>query len=83
LIEKLAQVNKDARMKDVYLLLIEKWHELYQTYGADTIGVWNHYYDVGRYGQSGYWGLLQSTYQNPQTAPKYQAITDFSFGTVK
>jgi len=77
LIAKLANMNKSPQMQGVYTLLMQKWDELRQTYGADKVGVWNHYNDVSRYGKYGYWGLLQSTYQNPDSAPKYKAVRDY------
>ncbi len=77
LIAKLANMNKSPQMQGVYTLLLQKWDELRQTYGADKVGVWNHYNDISRYGKNGYWGLLQSTYQNPDTAPKYKAVRDY------
>ncbi len=77
LVKKLAQVNKDPRMKDVYTVMLQQWEGLYKEYGAKWVGVLNHYYDIGRYNKFGYWGLLQSTYQAPESAPKYQAIIDY------
>ena len=80
LITKVAVSNKDPRMKDVYTTLLNQWGRLYQEYGANTVGVWNHYADVGRYGRYGNWGTLQSTYQDPKTAPKYQALKNYVSG---
>jgi len=77
LIAKVAQVNKDPRMKGVYTRLLEQWNTLYQEFGSSSIGVMNHYSDISRYGKWGYWGLLQSTYQDPATAPRYQAIIEY------
>ena len=76
LVSKLALVNQDKRMKEVYLLWLKKWNQLYDEYGKDNIGVINHYHDVSQYSKYGYWGLLQSTYQDIETAPKYQAIIE-------
>ncbi|MBU2570395.1 MAG: hypothetical protein KJ725_10265 [Gammaproteobacteria bacterium] len=77
LIAKVAQINKDPRMKDVYSVMLNHWNKLYQEFGADSVGVLNHYSDISRYGKYGYWGLLQSTYQDPATAPRYQAIKGY------
>ncbi|OAI11985.1 hypothetical protein A1359_14240 [Methylomonas lenta] len=77
LIAKVTQINKDPRMKDVYAVMLNHWNKLFQEYGADSVGVLNHYSDISRYGKYGYWGLLQSTYQDPATAPRYQAIKDY------
>ncbi|AEG02593.1 PA14 domain-containing protein [Methylomonas methanica] len=80
LIIKAGRLNQDQGMHVVYNAMFQKWSELYQEYGADSIGVWTQYYDVGRYGKSGYWGLLQSTYQDPVKVPKYQAVLDYVSG---
>jgi len=77
LVAKLVKVNQDHGMKEVYTHLVEHWSQLYQEFGADNIGAFNHFNDVNRYSKYGYWGLLQSTYQNPETAPKYQVIRDW------
>lgn len=77
LITKLARVNQDARMTEVYSVLINQWNSLYREAGATSVGVLNLYSDISRYGRYGYWGLLQSTYQDPATAPKYQAIKHY------
>lgn len=77
LVAKVAQINNDPRMKDVYTVLLNHWNRLYQEYGVSSVGVMNQYTDISRYGKFGYWGLLQSTYQDPATAPKYQAIKDY------
>ena len=73
----MAQINKDPRMKDVYTVLLNHWNKLYQEYGAGSVGVLNHFPDISRYGKYGYWGLLQSSYQDPLTAPKYKAVMDY------
>lgn len=78
LIAKLADVNKNPGMEKVYKRLLNHWDSLYQEFGSNKVGVWNHYSDVGRYGKNGYWGLMQSTYQDPLTAPKYQAIKEYA-----
>jgi hypothetical protein len=78
LVARLAGVNKDQRMTEVYNRILKQWDLLYQEFGAEKIGVWTHYSDVSRYSQHGYWGLLQSTYQDPLTAPKYRAIKEYA-----
>ncbi|WP_404361155.1 PA14 domain-containing protein [Methylotuvimicrobium sp. KM1] len=77
LVAKVAQINKDPRMKDVYAVLLNHWNKIFQEYGVSSVGVMNQYTDISRYGKFGYWGLLQSTYQDPATAPKYKAINDY------
>ncbi len=78
LVAKLAALNNAPRMYEVYTRLLNQWRRLYLEHGADAVGVWNHLNDVSRYGKHGYWGLLQSTYQAPDSAPKYKAIRDWS-----
>jgi len=80
LIAKVAVLNKNPKIKDVYSTLLNHWDGLYQEFGPDAVGVLNHYSDISRYGKYGYWGLLQSTYQDPATAPKYQAVKDYVSG---
>jgi len=77
LVAKLAKLNEDERMKEVYLRLLTEWDHLYQEFGSNRVGGLNHYADVFQYRKTGYWGLVQSTYQNLETAPKYQAFIEF------
>ena len=77
LVAKLSAINQDQRMKDVYLQLLNQWDALYREFGEGKIGVLNHYADVFQDRKTGYWGLLQSTYQSIETAPKYQAFIEF------
>ncbi len=77
LIRKAVDSNLDSKMRDVYRSMLNAWSRLYQEYGAQSVGVWMQYYDIGQYGQYGNWGLLQSTYQDVMTSPKYQAILDY------
>ena len=77
LVAKIAQLNDDPRIKEVYSKLLKSWDNLYKEFGESSVGVLNHYSDISRYGKYGYWGLLQSTYQNPETAPRYQVIKDY------
>lgn len=80
LVDKLAGLNQSAVMRPVYGHLLQQWAQLYLEFGAEAVGIWNHYCDVGGYSKWGYWGLLQSSYQDPSTAPKYQAVRDFVYG---
>ena len=77
MLAKVAKINKDQRMKSVYQYLFDQWDSLYQEFGPEKVGVLNQFNDISRYSKHGYWGVLQSTYQNPETAPKYQAIRDW------
>lgn len=80
LVVKAGRLNQSPGMRSAYQAMLQHWAALYREYGADAIGVWTQYYDVGRYSKSGYWGLLQSTYQEPTEVPKYQAILDYMSG---
>ena len=80
LIAKLAVVNQSQGMKDVYSRLLKQWDQLYREFGKDSVGVLNHYSDISRYDQNGYWGLMQSSNQETSTAPKYQAIKNYVQG---
>ena len=77
LVAKAARSNLDPNMRQVYATMLDHWSALYREYGADSVGVWTQYYDVGRYASYGYWGLLQSTYQDPMTVPKFRAFIDY------
>jgi len=77
MVDKVANINKDQRMKNVYLHLLNQWDLLYQEFGANKVGVLNQYNDISRYSKYGFWGLLQSSYQDPETAPKYKAIREW------
>jgi len=80
LVAKLADVNKNPGMERVYKHLLNHWDLLYQEFGEKKVGVWSHYSDVSRYGKNGYWGLMQSTYQDPLISPKYLAIKKYALG---
>lgn len=80
LIEKLAVVNQSQAIKGVYSQLLDQWNQLYLEFGKESVGVLNHYSDISRYDQHGYWGLMQSSNQEISTAPKYQAIKNYVQG---
>lgn len=77
LVAKLAEVNNDPRMKDVYTAMLNHWDALYKESGPEAVGILNHYSDISRYGKYGFWGLLQSVYQDATVVPRYEAITDY------
>ncbi len=78
LVAKGAKSNTDSSIRQVYSAMFKNWIDLYREFGPQTLGVWTQYYDVGRYANYGYWGMLQSTYQDPAAAPKYQAFIDYA-----
>ncbi|QSA97285.1 PA14 domain-containing protein [Methylococcus sp. EFPC2] len=80
LVAKVVLTNRESRMEQLYSHALTAWENLAKEYGSSAIGVWNQYYDVGRYSKYGYWGILESTYQDPSTVPKYKAIQSFVNG---
>ena len=62
----------------VYTAWLKSWDELTDEFGADAIGVMNQFNAIGRYSQYGFWGLMQSVYQNPLSSPRYQAVVNYA-----
>lgn len=62
--------NRDPRMKQLYLEDLASW----KAAGGKLFTVFS---SVARPGKYGSWGMLETEHQNPETAPKYQAITEF------
>lgn len=77
-VNKLIEVNRDPRMKDVYLNALKLWQGLRDRFGADKVGLFNQYSMVGQYSKYGYWGQMESSFQDPATAPKHQAFIEWS-----
>jgi hypothetical protein len=40
--------------------------------------VMNQFNAIGRYSQYGFWGLMESVYQDPLSSPRYQAIVNYA-----
>lgn len=67
LTEKLISLNRDGRMTDFYMDMYKQWSEI----GGGLI-VW--FATTDKPTKWGSWGLLESMGQDPEKAPKYQAI---------
>lgn len=62
--------NRSPRMGELYVQYVEQWREL----GG---GLLCNFSSVARPSKWGSWGVLESEYQDPATAPKYQALLRF------
>ena len=69
-IDKLARVNRDPRMKGVYLKYLNAWREN----GGELMFLLGFIQD---YGKHGYWGMLERQDQPRENAPKYAAAMEF------
>ena len=66
---KLIQANRDIRMKSLYSKMFDTWFES----GGNHFMNFSYIYDPGRHGS---WGILEYQWQNPDEAPKYQAVME-------
>lgn len=66
-------VNRHPRMKQLYLRNLADWREA----GG---GLFCLFSSMGNSSKWGSWGLLENTAQDPQTAPKYQAVREYLRG---
>lgn len=64
------EANRHPRMKELYLEDLKNWQEV----GGSTFCVFS---SMGLYTKWGSWGVLEHRDQNPETAPKWQAIREF------
>lgn len=64
-------VNRDPRMKDVYLEYLEGWR-------ADGGGWLNHFVNVSPVTKWGRWGALEHVRQPRERSPKYDALLTFA-----
>jgi hypothetical protein len=62
--------NRHPKMRELYLEDLNNWKEA----GG---GLFCLYSSVGRYSKWGSWGLLESSDQDPKTAPKFRAVREF------
>jgi len=62
-------INRDIRMKKMYLRNLEIWKKQGGT-------LFMHYLDISRPGRYGSWGLLE--YLGQKTSPKYEALREFN-----
>lgn len=65
-------------MEAVYKNWIKSWDQLTNEFGTDAVGVMNQFNAIGRYSQYGFWGLMESVYQDPLSSPRYQAIVNYA-----
>jgi hypothetical protein len=64
------EANRDARMGTIYQNYLNDWKQ-----NGDEF---THFYNVGRWGPFGYWGLLEFQDQDPATSPKFSGLLNFS-----
>ena len=67
LVDKFIRLNKNPKMYQVYMNMYKNWNDI----GGGLI-VWFH--TSGKSSKWGSWGLLENTYQDPATAPKFRAF---------
>jgi hypothetical protein len=58
----------------VFRHALTRWTELAGEFGPDTVGFYNQYAFCGNWARWGCWGALESLYQDPAKAYKYQAL---------
>lgn len=71
IIDLLSEANRDPRMGELYTQYLNHWTEI----GG---GVFCLYNSMFAHSPSGFWGLLEYTRQDPDTAPKYQAVKNWA-----
>lgn len=64
------EANRHAKMKDLYLTHLKDWQEA----GGELFCVFS---SMGRYSKWGSWGVLEHTEQDPNSAPKWQALLEY------
>ena len=63
-------MNRDPRMKALYLKDLQGWHQ-------NGGGLFATFASTGTYNKWGSWGLLEQSFQDLKTAPKYQAVQEY------
>ncbi len=81
IVNKLTAMNRDPRMRDVYDEYFKQWVTLSQAFPG-VIGNIAIFTDVGTYSKYGFWGMLESSLQNPSSVPRYQGLLDYINGTL-
>ena len=69
LTDLLIAANRDPRMRDLY----REYFKLWQEAGGDLMMVFS---STGRPSKWGSWGILEHQYQDPASAPKFQAVQE-------
>jgi hypothetical protein len=77
-VSKWGAFQSESCMEAVYTTWLKNWDQLYNEFGADAVGVMNQFTAIGRHSQHGYWGLMQSVYQDPLSSPRYQAVVNYA-----
>lgn len=71
LTEKFMAANRHPRMQQIYLEYLTRWRQA----GGKTFCI---YRNMGTYGRSGSWGILEHYGQDPLLVPKYRAVKQFN-----
>jgi hypothetical protein len=69
------QANRDPRMKEAYLSLLEHWYDMHKEYG--NVGLFTLYTSAQSFYDYGNWGIQEYLNQPREDAPKYDAIMSF------
>jgi Jacalin-like lectin domain len=77
-VSKWGAFQHEPCMEAVYSTWLKNWDQLYNEFGPDAVGVMNQFTAIGRHSQHGYWGLMQSVYQDPLSSPRYQAVVNYA-----
>lgn len=64
------EANRDARIGTIYQSYLADWKQ-----NGDEF---THFYNVGRWGPFGHWGLLEFQDQDPATSPKFSGLLSFA-----
>jgi hypothetical protein len=69
------EANRDPRMKEAYLSLLEHWYDMHNEYG--NVGLFTLYTSAQSFYDYGNWGIQEYLNQPREDAPKYDAIMSF------
>ncbi len=69
LMEKLHAANRHPGMKELYIAYMKGWQQA----GGELMAIFS---SVGAYSKWGSWGILETEFQEPATAPKYEAVLE-------
>ena len=72
--------NRDPRMKDRYLTLLNGWKELHKS--NDSISLFTLYTMAQSYYDYGSWGMKEWLTQEREDAPKFDALMEFQENAV-
>jgi hypothetical protein len=77
IINNITTLMNDPRMRDVEDESLRQWEQLSQEFPG-TIGDWAQFSDVSSYNEYGFWGALESVFENLATTPRYEGILDYA-----